>query len=161
MSNFDELLSLDATSQAELIRRKECQPVELVDAAIERIERLNPILNAVVTQMYDMAREEAKGDLPDGPFKGVPFLVKDLILEVKGVHFTEGSAFLKSFVSDYDSTLAKRLRQAGLIILGKTNTPEFGLLSTTEPEFHGPCRNPWNTDKTPGGSSGGSSAAVA
>jgi amidase len=161
MSNFDELLFLDATAQAELIRRKECQPIELVDAAIERIERLNPALNAVVTPMYDMAREAAKDALPDGPFKGVPFLIKDLIIEVKGVRCTEGSAFLKNFVSDYDSTLATRLRQAGLIFLGKTNTPEFGLLATTEPELHGPCRNPWHPDKTPGGSSGGAAAAVA
>ena len=100
MSNFDEILSLDATAQSEFIRQKECQPIELVDAAIERIERLNPKLNAVVTEMYDMARDEAEGNLPDGPFTGVPFLVKDLVIEVKGARFTEGSAFLKEFVSD-------------------------------------------------------------
>jgi amidase len=161
MSNFDEILALDATEQAELIRRKQIKPIELVDAVIEQIERLNPTLNAVVTPMYDMAREEAKGALPDGPFTGVPFLLKDLILEVKGVRLTEGSAFLKNYISDYDSELAIRFKNAGLIFTGKTNTCEFGLMTTTEPKLLGPCRNPWNTDKTTGGSSGGSAAAVA
>jgi amidase len=161
MSNFDEILALDATEQAELIRRKEIKPIELVDAVIEQIERLNPTLNAVVTPMYDMAREEAKGALPDGPFTGVPFLLKDLILEVKGVRLTEGSAFLKNYISDYDSELAIRFKNAGLIFTGKTNTCEFGLMTTTEPKLLGPCRNPWNTDKTTGGSSGGSAATVA
>jgi amidase len=161
MSILSEILALDATDQAELIRRGEIKPIELVDAVIERIERLNPRINAVVTPMYDMAREAARGDLPDGPFTGVPFLLKDLILEVKGVRMTEGSAFLKHHISEIDSELAVRYKKAGLIFVGKTNTCEFGLLTTTEPKLFGPCRNPWNTDKTTGGSSGGSAAAVA
>ncbi|MBW2409755.1 MAG: amidase, partial [Deltaproteobacteria bacterium] len=161
MSNLEELFVLDATAQADLIRRKEITPIELVDAVIERIERLNPTLNAVVTPMYDLARKAAKGKLPDGPFTGVPFLLKDLILEVKGVRLTEGYAFLKNHISDIDSELAIRFRNAGLIFTGKTNTCEFGLLTTTEPKLFGPCRNPWDTAKTTGGSSGGSAAAVA
>jgi amidase len=161
MPNFEEILGLDATAQAELIRRKEIKPIELVDAVIEQIERLNPQLNAVVTPMYDMARKEAKGALPDGPFTGVPFLLKDLILEVKGTRLTEGSAYLKNYVSDHDSELAIRYKKAGLIFTGKTSTCEFGLMTTTEPKLFGPCRNPWNTNKTTGGSSGGSAAAVA
>ena len=161
MPNFEEILGLDATAQAELIRRKEIKPIELVDAVIEQIERLNPQLNAVVTPMYDMARKEAKGALPDGPFSGVPFLLKDLILEVKGTRLTEGSAYLKNYVSDHDSELAIRYKKAGLIFTGKTSTCEFGLMTTTEPKLFGPCRNPWNTNKTTGGSSGGSAAAVA
>ena len=161
MSKFDEILHLDATAQAELIRRKEVQPIELVDAVIEQIERLNPSLNAVVTHMYDQAREDAKDPLNDGPFAGVPFLLKDLLLEVKGVRLTEGSAYLKDYISDFDSELAIRYKKAGLIFTGKTNTCEYGLMTTTEPKFFGPCRNPWNTDKITGGSSGGSAAAVA
>lgn len=161
MSKFDEILHLDATAQAELIRKKDVRPIELVDAVIEQIERLNPSLNAVITPMYDQAREVAKGPLNNGPFTGVPFLLKDLLLEVKGVRLTEGSAFLKGYISDYDSALAIRYRNAGLIFTGKTNTCEFGLMTTTEPKLFGPCRNPWNTDKMTGGSSGGSAAMVA
>lgn len=161
MSSFDEILNLDATAQAELIRRKEIKPIELVDAVIERIERLNPALNAIVTPMYDIAREEAKGLLPEGPFTGVPFLLKDLLLEVKGTRLTEGSAYLKNYISEYNSELAIRYKKAGLIFTGKTNTCEFGMMTTTEPKLFGPCRNPWDTDKMTGGSSGGSAAAVA
>ena len=161
MSDFDEILRLDATAQAELIRRKEIAPIELVNAVIDGIEQVNPALNAVVTPMYDMAREEAKADIPDGPFTGVPFLLKDLLLEVKGIRLTEGSAFLKDYISDYDSELAIRYKKAGLIFTGKTNTCEFGLMTTTEPKLFGPCRNPWNTEKMTGGSSGGSAAMVA
>jgi amidase len=157
----DEFAFLDATAQADLVRRKEVKPVELVDAAIERIERLNPTLNAVVTPMYDLARKAASKPLPDGPFTGVPYLLKDLAAEYAGVRFTEGSAFLGEYVSDQDSELVARLKRAGLIILGKTNTPELGLLPTTEPHLFGPTHNPWDTSRTPGGSSGGSAAAVA
>jgi len=161
MSNIEEILGLDATAQAELIRRKQVKPIELVDAVIEQIERLNPTLNAVVTPMYEMARKEAEGTLPVGPFTGAPFLLKDLLLEVKGVRLTEGSAYLKNNISDHDSELAIRYKKAGLIFTGKTNTCEFGQMTTTEPKLFGPCRNPWNTDKMTGGSSGGSAVAVA
>ncbi len=158
---MDDLASLDATAQAELIRRKEAKPIELVEAAIERIERVNPRLNAVITPMFDEARKSANGPLPDGPFKGVPFLLKDLMATYAGVRMAWGSAFMKDAVSDHDSELVVRHKKAGLIVLGKTNTPEFGILPTTEPHFFGPARNPWNTNHSTGGSSGGSAAAVA
>jgi amidase len=161
MSNLEELAFLDATAQAELVQEKEVKPIELVEAAIERIERINPELNAVVTPMYDLARDAAKGEIPAGPFSGVPFLIKDLFAEYAGVRYTEGCAFLKDFIPDQDSELVVRIKKAGLIICGKTNTCEWGALPTTEPLLFGPTRNPWNTDRTPGGSSGGSAAAVA
>jgi amidase len=161
MPKSDELAFLDATAQAELVRNKEIKPIELVDAAIERIERLNPKLNAVVTPLYDQAREAAKGKLPKGPFKGVPFVIKDLGATYGGVRQTSGTAFAKDFVPPHDSELVVRQKKAGLVIVGKTNTPELGILPTTEPHLFGPCRNPWNTDHSTGGSSGGSAAAVA
>ena len=161
ITRLDEFAFLDATAQAALVRRREVKPIELVDAAIERIERLNPILNAVITPMYDQARAAAAGELPDGPFTGVPFLLKDLLAFYRGVPTASGSAFLRDLVPDHDSELVLRLKQAGLVILGKTNTPELGLLPTTEPRLFGATRNPWDTSRTPGGSSGGSAAAVA
>jgi amidase len=158
----DDLAFLDATAQAELVRKKEVQPIELVEAAIERIERLNPTLNAVVTSMYDIARRTATaGTLPQGPFSGVPFLLKDILAFYSGVKISLGSRLLRDFVPDHDSELVVRLKQAGLIIVGKTNLPEFGLLPTTEPQVFGPARNPWDTGRTTGGSSGGAAAAVA
>ena len=161
MAKLDDVAFLDATAQAELVRRKEVKAIELVEAAIERIERVNPALNAVITPMYDEARTAATADLPDGPFAGVPFLLKDLLAEYAGVRLTAGSAFLRDFVADHDSELVVRQKRAGLIILGKTNTPEFGILPTTEPHLFGPTRNPWDTTRTCGGSSGGSAVAVA
>ena len=158
---MNDIAFLDATAQADLVRRKQIKPIELVEATIERIERVNPQINAVVTPMYDEARKVASGTLPDGPFAGVPFLLKDLTAEYAGVRMTEGSAFLKDYVSKEDSELTRRFKNAGLITTGKTNTPEFGLVPTTEPKLFGPTRNPWDTERTPGGSSGGSAAAVA
>ncbi|MBI4964481.1 MAG: amidase [Desulfomonile tiedjei] len=161
MANFDEIAFLDATTQAELVRNKEIAPAELVEAAIERIERLNPSLNAVITPMYDQARQRATGPIPVGPFSGVPFLMKDIIAFCEGVRMAMGTPLLCGFVPDHDSELTLRFKKAGLIALGKTNTPEFGLLPTTEPVAFGPTRNPWDTERTTGGSSGGSAAAVA
>ena len=161
MATLDSLALLDATAQAELVRNKEVKPIELVEAAISRIEELNPTLNAVVTPMYELARAAAGGQLPDGPFTGVPFLLKDILAAYAGVRLTLGSKLLQNFVPDHDSELVVRLKQAGLIIVGRTNAPEFGLLPTTEPLLFGPCRNPWDTDRTTGGSSGGAAAAVA
>ena len=158
---MNDLAFLDATAQADLVRRKQVKPIELVDAAIERIERLNPELNAVITPMYDEARKAAAGPLPDGPFTGVPFLLKDLRTSYAGVRMTSGSAFLRDYVPSQDSELLLRHKRAGLIVLGKTNTPEFGLLPTTEPRLFGATKNPWDTACTSGGSSGGSAAAVA
>ena len=161
MSQSDEFAFLDAIAQAELVRRKEVKAIELVDAAIERIERLNPTLNAVITPMYEQARTAATSKLPGGPFDGVPFLLKDFAAFYAGVRMISGTAFTRDFVPDHDSELVKRFKRAGLITLGKTNTPELALLVTTEPRLFGPTYNPWDTERTPGGSSGGSSAAVA
>lgn len=152
---------LDATGQAALVRAGEITPAELVEAAISRIERLNPRLNAVITPTFERARAHAASPLAAGPFTGVPYLLKDLAIEEGGVRFTEGSRFLAGHVSGHDQELTRRLRAAGLVICGKTNTPEFGMQPTTEPLLHGPTRNPWDLDRTTGGSSGGSAAAVA
>lgn len=161
MTDFSELTRLDAIAQAERVRRKDIQAIELVDAAIERIEAVNPKLNAVVTKMFDQAREAARGPLPEGPFTGVPFLLKDILGMCKGVPMTMGSKLLRDLIPDHDSELVSRMRQAGLIFVGKTNVPEFGTLPTTESQLFGPCRNPWDTTRSTGGSSGGSAAAVA
>jgi amidase len=161
MKSSEEYTRLDAMALTELILRKEVTPRELVEAAIERIEELNPTLNAVVTPMYEQALSAANSSTIDGPFAGVPFLLKDLLAAYAGVKMTLGSHLLQDYVPDHDSELVARLKRAGLIIVGKTNTPEFGLLPTTEPHLFGASRNPWNTDRTTGGSSGGSAAAVA
>lgn len=161
MSTMTELALLDATAQAELVRKKELQPSDLVEAAIQRIERVNPKLNAVITTMYDQARKAVKGALPEGPFKGVPFLLKDLLATYAGVPMKGGSKFLDGFVPVQDSELVRRYKQAGFVVVGKTNTPEFGLVPTTEPRFTGVTHNPWHPERTCGGSSGGSASAVA
>jgi Asp-tRNA(Asn)/Glu-tRNA(Gln) amidotransferase A subunit family amidase len=156
----EELALLDATAQAELVRTGQVSAAELVTAAIERIEALNPVLNAVVTPVFERAAEAARAGSA-GPFAGVPYLVKDLAIEMEGVRFTEGSRFLAGNVSSFDSELVLRLRRAGLVILGKTNTPEFGMAPACEPVLFGPTRNPWDTGRSTSGSSGGSAAAVA
>ena len=161
MANSDQYADLDATALADLVLRRKVQPLELVDASIESIEKLNTRLNAVVTPMYEQARAAAAGELPMGPFRGVPFLLKDLLASYAGVRMTSGSAFLENFVPGYDSALVSRYKRAGLIVVGKTNTPEFGIVPTTEPKLFGPSRNPWDISRTTGGSSGGSAAAVA
>lgn len=160
MSIQRDLSDHDALGLAALVRAKEVSASELVDACIERVERLNPRLNAVVTPMFDAARAAAKGPLPEGPFQGVPFFVKDLVQPVAGARYTRGSRFWASDVADHDSTLVKRFRAAGLVIVGKTNTPELGLTPFTEPALHGPCNNPWNVAHNTGGSSGGAGAVV-
>jgi len=161
MGPLDDVGRLDATAQAALVRKKEVSPSELVEAAIARIERLNATVNAVVTPMYDSGRAAARGPIPDGAFAGVPFLLKDFITEVAGVRFTEGVAFLQDYTPTEDSELVRRYKQAGLIIVGKTNLPALALGATTEPQLFGPTHNPWDLSRTPGGSSGGSAAAVA
>jgi amidase len=158
---MNDMALLDATAQAELVRMKQVKSSELLEAAIERIESMNPQINAVVTPMYEEARRVAENNVPEGPFMGVPFLLKDLGAGYAGVRQTQGSEYLKDFVSPFDSTLTTRYKQAGLVIAGKTNTPEFGLIPTTEPQLFGASRNPWNSDHSTGGSSGGSAAAVA
>ena len=153
----------DATALAELVRSGQASPRELAEAAIARIEELNPRLNAVITPLFEKALAEAEGDLPDGPFRGVPMLVKDLTCHTAGDPMHEGMGFLKAlgWIEEEDTWLARRFREAGFTILGKTNTPELGILPTTEPEAYGPARNPWDLERSPGGSSGGSAAAVA
>jgi amidase len=160
MSAAFEIAGLDAVGQADLVRRGDVSAVELVTWAIERIEVLNPALNAVVTPIFDRALARA-AQASAGPFAGVPYLLKDLATEMEGVPFSEGSRFLRNYVSGYDSELVRRLQRAGLIILGKTNTPEFGMVPTCEPVLWGPTRNPWDTAPSTSGSSGGSAAAVA
>ncbi len=161
MPKVNEYSSFDASGLADLVRRKEVTPLELVDSAIAAIEHLNPQLNAVVTPMYEQARRTAKSKIPEGPFTGVPFLIKDLGAPYQGVRMAMGTAFMAGFVPDHDSELVRRMKQSGLIIAGKTNTPELGILPTTEPRLFGRTRNPWDVDRTTGGSSGGSAAAVA
>src|SRR5580693_7833733 len=157
----DDTTWLDATGQAELVRSGEVSPSELVAAAIARIEKLNPELNAVIHELFERARVEAAGDLPDGPFRGVPFLLKDLGAELAGTPFNEGLAFSGEYRSPTTQALTQRYIDGGFVICGKTNTPELGILPTTEPHRFGPTRNPWNTGHSTGGSSGGSAAAVA
>ncbi len=133
----------------------------MCEEAITRIDRINPKINAVIYRMDNLARAAAKGPIPTGSFSGVPFLCKDLVSAIAGVPMNKGSKSCRNYVPTQDSEMARRHKAAGLIVLGKTNTPEFGLMGITEPDLHGPTRNPWNIDHTPGGSSGGSAAAVA
>jgi amidase len=159
----DDLARLDAVAQAELVRTGEASPRELVDAAIARIEALDPQLNAVIHQRFEKAQAEADGDLPDGPFRGVPFLLKDLWPTSAGDPFHMGIKAFKDagYLHPEDANLTKRYREAGFVILGRTNTPELGLVATTEPLAYGPTHNPWDLERGPGGSSGGAAAAVA
>lgn len=157
----DELTGYDALALGELIENGEVKPTELVEITIKRIERVNPKLNAVIHKMYDQAREIAEKERTHGFFGGVPFLLKDLLAEYQGSPFHEGSLAVKGYISKIDTELVKRHKAAGLIVVGKTNAPEFGLLPTTEPALYGATVNPWNPSLTPGGSSGGSAAAVA
>jgi amidase len=161
VNGFKEYDHYDGLGLAGLVRNREISPEELCEEAIGRVERVNPQVNAVVTPMYDLARAAAGNALPDGPFAGVPFLLKDLLAAFAGVPLTSGCRACRDFIPDHDSELVRRFKVAGLLVLGKTNTPEFGLLSYTEPALHGPTRNPWRLSRTPGGSSGGSAAAVA
>ena len=159
----DELAALDATAQAQLVRDGKVSPIELVDAAIARVEKLNPELNAVIHCQFDLARRRAEGDVPRGPFRGVPLVLKDLTAHEAGQPFHEGLRIAKELghVADSDTELVRRFKQAGFVIIGRTNAPELGILPTTEPEAYGPTRNPWDVTRSTGGSSGGSAAAVA
>ncbi|MBW2237273.1 MAG: amidase, partial [Deltaproteobacteria bacterium] len=151
---------LDATAQADLVRSGQVTSLELVEAAIARIEALNPKVNAFVSTNFERAREQAQGQLPDGPFRGVPYAIKDLS-DYQGEPTTFGSRLFENNVAEESNGIVQRALAAGLVILGKTNTPEFGLISTTESLLLGPARNPWNLEHHTGGSSGGSAAAVA
>lgn len=160
----DSFAKLDATAQSDLVRSGEVSPGELVGAALERIERLNPALNAVIHRLDDKAREAADSPkLPEGPFRGVPMLVKDAVCQTAGDPYHAGSRFLKQagWCATHDSELARRYRAAGFVICGRTNTPEFAMSATCEPLAYGATRNPWSLEHSTGGSSGGSAAAVA
>lgn len=156
----DAFVEYDGMGQAALVRKGEVSSLELVEAAIARIEKMNPALNAVVHKLYDKGRAAAQGDLPDGPFKGVPYLIKDLS-ELQDAPLTFGSKLFADYVADRDNGSVLRAKQAGLVIIGKTNTPEFGFVSTTESQLLGAARNPYNAAYHTGGSSGGAGAAVA
>ena len=162
MSSFREYAEYDALGLAELVANKDVHPKELVEAAIARIERLNPALNAVIMELYDSARKAAESPPTKGPFAGVPYLLKDMVAHA-GTPLTFGSAFMKrvGFVPKQSHEVVRRTEEAGVIVVAKTNACELGLLPITEPEAYGPTANPWNLDHSPGGSSGGSAAAVA
>jgi amidase len=160
-SIFKEYTEYDGLGLAELIQSKEVQAEEVLEAAIDQIERINPQVNAVVYKMYDHAKELIQSRRGDGPFEGVPYLLKDLLAAYAG-HPTTGSCeFLKDYTPDYNTTLLERHLATGLTPLGKTNAPELGVKGVSESKFRGPCRNPWNLNHTSGGSSGGAGAAVA
>ena len=161
MSKFPEYSKYDGLGLAELVRSKQVTPEELLEEAIARVEAHNPKLNAVVRKLYEPAKAAANGDLPNGPFRGVPFLLKDLQSTMEGVPTSQGNRWLKDYRMPHDSEMVRRFRASGVVILGKTNAPEFGLVPYTEPEVFGPTHNPWDLGRTPGGSSGGSAAAVA
>jgi amidase len=154
---------LDATAEAALVRSGEASPGELVDAAIARVEARNPHVNAVIHERFERARAEAAATLPDGPFRGVPFLVKDAVCHQAGEPNHHGMQAVKAagYVATEDTWLAARYRAAGFVSLGRTNVPELTSTVTTEPVAYGPSRNPWDVERSTGGSSGGSAAAVA
>ena len=143
----------DGIGLAELVRDGEVSATELLDDAVARIERRDPALNAVVTPLYDSARAAIAAGLPDGPFSGVPFLVKELVAAVAGTASSAASRLYRNHIAAADSEIVTRFRRAGLVIAGKTNSPEFGLSPTTESLLYGITRNPWQHDLAPGGSS--------
>ncbi|MBI4763887.1 MAG: amidase [Deltaproteobacteria bacterium] len=158
---FPEYSSYDGLGLGELVRKGEVTASELLEEAIARVERHNGKINSVIYKFYDQAREAARRKPGHGPFEGVPFLLKDILGECEGVPTRFASRYFPSFPSPVDSELVARYKRAGLIPFAKTNAPEFGLPPITESQLYGTARNPWNTDYTPGGSSGGSAAAVA
>ena len=152
---MQEYESYDALGLADLVRRGEVKPNELLDAALARMERLEPKLHAVTIPMIDDARAALEAGLPEGPFTGVPFLIKDLHLYWEGVRTSNGCAMWEDYVADHDSELVERYRAAGLVTFGKSASPEFGLTPTTESALFGATNNPWKEGVSPGGSSGG------
>ncbi len=157
-----DYVKADAVELAHMIRTKQIDPIDALEAAISRAEQVNPALNAVVQKYYDEARATVAVGLPEqGVLRGVPLLLKDLALQMKGHVTSNGSRFFKDAVSDHDSTLVERYRAAGMVIFGKTASPEFGYTATTESILWGKTHNPWNLERSSGGSSGGAAAAVA
>jgi len=161
MSGFADFERHDALGLADLVRRGKVTPADLLDAAIDRVEARNPLVNAVVIKLYDYGRRAIADGLPDGPLRGVPFLVKDLTASIAGVPMTRGSRFFAgSPPPAADGEHVRRLKRAGLVIFGRTNTCEMGLSLTCEPQLYGPTKNPWDPTRISGGSSGGAAAAV-
>jgi amidase len=158
---LSEYASFDGLGLAELVRRGEVSPKELKDAALAAIEQLNPKLNSVINIIADQAEKEIEAGLPEGPFKGVPFLIKEVVLHAAGIPVNMGSRLAKGLTLPHDTELMSRFRKAGLVTVGTTPTPEFGYNANTEAILHGSTHNPWNLDRSPGGSSGGSAASVA
>ena len=161
MARIEEYESQDALGLAAWVRAGEVSPQELLEAAVARVEARNPALNAVVIRAFEEGRKAIEAGLPDGPLRGVPWLLKDLHAAWKGVRLTNGSRFFADNVSDYDSELVSRYRRAGLVLFGRTASPELGGTSTTESILYGATRNPWKPTHSAGGSSGGAAAAVA
>ena len=161
MSAFPEYETYDALGLASLIASGEVKAEEVLEAAIGCVEERNPGVNAVVHTMFEEARRTIAAGLPEGPLSGVPYMLKDLYVLYTGAPTSNGSHLFDGYVADHDSTIVERLRAAGLVVVGKTNTPEFGINATTEPVVFGPTRNPWSPDRSAGGSSGGAAAAVA
>jgi amidase len=158
---YEEYAKHDALALAELVRNKEVEPEELLDAAIARAEAVNEKVNAIVVRLYEEARETIRRGLPEGPFRGVPFLAKDLLFQMKGVECGNGSRLFLGYKPDHDDTVIRLYRNAGLVIFGRTHSPEFGTTAITDSALHGVTRNPWNLERTSGGSSGGTGAAIA
>ena len=160
MVTLDEYQQHDSIGLANLVKKGEVQPMELLRLAVRRKDQVNPVLNAVTTSLTDYAQKEIHSGLPDGPFRGVPFLLKDQV-DLAGIPTRRASKLLADCVPEEDAIYVARLRAAGMVVFGKTNMPELGLSVTTEPALTGVTRNPWNLEYSPGGSSGGSASAVA
>ena len=160
MAAFTDYENHDAVGLAALVARGETTPEALLEAAIERVEARNGAVNAVTNRLYDYGRRAIAEGLPDGPLKGVPYLLKDLGASLAGCPTTRGCKFFADVVPAEDSELVKRLKRAGMVIFGRTNTCELGLSLTCEPQLHGPTKNPWDPARISGGSSGGAAAAV-
>jgi amidase len=157
---FDEYRKHDAISLAELIAKRQISAEEVLEAAMARAEQINPVINAIVHKQYDQARKAIAAGLPEGPLKGVPYLIKDLGFFESGEPATLGSRLFKDFIADHETTYVTRCKKAGLVFMGRSSSPEFGLNPNTEPRLYGSCHNPWNLEYSAGGSSGGAAASV-
>ena len=157
---FEEYRKHDAISLAGLITKRQVSAEELLETAIARAEQVNPAINAIVHKKYERARAAVAAGLPDGPLKGVPYLIKDLGFFETGEPATFGSNLFKDFIADHETAYVTRCKKAGLVFMGRSSSPEFGLNPNTEPRLYGSCHNPWHLEYSAGGSSGGAAAAV-
>ena len=154
---FEEYRRQDAISLAGLITKREVSAMEVLEIAIARAEQINPAINSIVHKQYEQARKAVAAGLPEGPLKGVPYLIKDLGFFEIGEPATFGSSLFKGFVADHETAYVTRCKKAGLVFMGRSSTPEFGLNPNTEPRLYGSCRNPWNLEYSAGGVTPGSS----